>query len=170
MVLGSCQHVAPAVQPLTYKPIEYFEFNCARCHGSYGSSYGDSFGEGMSDPELIEFVGEMAAGPGQSAIEGPELDAQVAFHRSLVINSPFIAWTGWDGETLSGEVTAGSTVKAQVGKQVFDAVVKGEQWSLNALSIASSLGNAVIIADQNGAISQLKLSESAFSHRTALPE
>ncbi|MDP8243240.1 MAG: hypothetical protein P9L94_04100 [Candidatus Hinthialibacter antarcticus] len=172
----SCQHAAPpnklqpAVEPLSFHPIEYFEFNCARCHGSYGSSYGDTFGEGMTDAELIEFVDDMAAGPGQAPIEGAELNAQVAFHRSLVKDLPFIAWTGWDGETLSGEVTAGSSVTVKVGNEILDATVRDEKWSLNSTQLKPILGSLVITAERNGATSQLKLSESAFNHASELPQ
>ncbi|MBZ0256272.1 hypothetical protein K8I31_09430 [bacterium] len=172
--LVSCQHAAPpdkplpAVEPLSFKPIDYFEFNCARCHGSYGSSYGDTFGEGMTDEELVEFVDDMAGGPGQAPIEGKKLDAEVAFHRSLVLDEPFIAWTGWDGKTLSGEVTAEATVSIQIGDKQYQAKVKDEQWTLDVAIPSTHLGNVIIIAKLDNKICRLQISERSFSHYTPL--
>lgn len=122
----------------------------------------------MTDDELIEFVDDMAGGPGQAPIEGKELEAEVAFHRSLVVDEPFIAWTGWDGKTLSGEVTAGATVSIQIDKKQYQAIVKDEQWTLDANIPSTHLRNVFIIAKLEKKICRLQISERSFSHYTRL--
>jgi mono/diheme cytochrome c family protein len=77
----------PAVSE--FAPMAYFESNCARCHGAYGSFYGEGFGKNLTDSKLRQVVHDMAAGPGNAPVTEPQLDALTAYHRSMINGNRF---------------------------------------------------------------------------------
>ena len=60
-------------QVAKFAALEYFNKNCARCHGTNGSFYGDDFGKGLDDAHLREAVDSMAKGPGGAPIDAHDL-------------------------------------------------------------------------------------------------
>lgn len=177
LTLGACRHQAskepagPPPEPLAYQPVEYFEINCARCHGSYGSSYGEAFGDGLGDHELHEYVDEMAAGPGMAPLEGAELEAQVAFHRSMIDGRPFIAWTGFNQETLTGELSDGASLEASFGGETLNASANGAQWTVqtpDGFNPQTDLAQVELTAMRGEKQTRLRLNESPFSHAAPL--
>ncbi len=129
----------PATQPATQpalsgeqldfarRPISYFNANCGSCHGNYGSFWGEGFAAELTDHALRDIVDEMAAGPSQKPLEGLALDVQVAYHRSLVDQKPFVTAYLEDGQ-LRGEVTPGSEVVVVAGGREHAATVEKHAW------------------------------------------
>lgn len=172
--IGPAKSEAPNTLPLTLGPISYFENHCARCHGSGGSFYGDDFARNLKhDSDLYHFVEEMAAGPGGAPLQDVNLEAQVAWHRSLVDKRPFLAWTGWSLFSLQGEITPESTVELHLGKTRIPAQVKGHTWTIllePGTSNLDILNKGSLVAEKNSQQTLLRLSESAFSHNQPLPD
>lgn len=161
---------AAVVEPVEVEPLAYFEDKCARCHGPQGRNYGDAFGEDLSEHELHEVVDEMAAGPGFAPLEGEALEIQVAYHRSLIANEPFIIWNQAQGQTWSGEVYPGSSVRVKVDGETFPAQVGDATWqvALPADWRAQAAEGVWLIAEYDEAATQLNLTESAYSHHQPL--
>lgn len=114
-------------------PVSYFENNCARCHGSMGSSYGNGFGKGLSADALRKKVSEMAKGPGQAPISGIDLDAEVAFHQALISHQPFVAVTSIDDSMIKGEAITGSKISASAGKKNLAVKTDEYNWEISLL-------------------------------------
>ena len=144
------------------RPISYFNAECGNCHGDYGSFWGEGFAAELSDEQLHKIVDEMAAGPAQAPLKGIALEVQVAYHRSLVDQKPFIvAWKGEDG-IWQGEVTPGSTVT--LGGDA--AKVEGHTWKAGADTEAVRVKKG----DQETVLSLEKSSAGvAYSHAKPHP-
>ncbi len=144
--------LAGPVEPLTVGPITFFNESCARCHGSYGSNYGEALRR-LGDDELTRIVGEMIVGPAMSDLSQPDTRAQVAYHRSLIDGRPFVAMTGRDASSISGEVTPGAAVGVVAGGRRVGATVTGHTWRAEipggggALVIEARAGDAVTTID-----------------------
>lgn len=151
-----------STRPANITPIQYFETNCARCHGSYGRAFGDDFGKDLSDKQLRQTVSDMAAGPAKAPLDGEPLDVLVAFHRALIKKEPFLVWTGASKSALWGEVSPGSKVQARFGKSTVDAQVKGVEWQVKIPPKAS--GKAIITARIGEKQTTLDLSKNSYSH------
>ena len=148
-------------------PISYFNAKCARCHGPYGSFYGEDFGRKLTDRQLRKVVADMAAGPAQASLSGQELEAQVAFHRALIARQPFLAWTGMDADSATGEVTPGARVHATVNGRPTQVKTSRHTWQVRlpgsnkpvAVSVSASSGKTSVTLD---------LGRSAFTHAAPL--
>lgn len=151
-----------STRPVKLAPIQYFETNCARCHGSYGRFFGDEFGKDLNEKQLRQTVLEMAAGPAKAPIDGEPLEVLIAFHRSLIRKEPFIVWVGESKMALWGEVSPGSKVQARFGKITVEASVKGNQWHVNVPKGASA--KAVLTARQGQKQTTLDLAKGSYSH------
>lgn len=143
-----------ANQPGTgFGPISYFQDNCARCHGPYGSFYGGQFGNNLPPGGLRPMVKLMTEGPGGAPLDGRELDLLVAWHQSLINKTPFVILVDTDGgqsEPLvaRGEVTPGATVTVRAARgEPISATVTDHLWTAQlpadanprALKITASL-------------------------------
>jgi cytochrome c553 len=100
--------------PVSFSPIGYFERNCARCHGDFGSAYGPTFGHGLSDEQLTKVCDDMAAGPGNAPVNADELKRLVDYHMAMIAGTPFVVVTRateTDADvTIEGEVSNNATV------------------------------------------------------------
>ncbi len=155
------------VQPLTFSPLTYFDSQCSRCHGPNGAHYGDDFGKGLSEKKLRTIVDDMAAGPGEAPLEGAELAAQVAFHHSLIVKTPFIVLTKLETNGMRGEVMPGSEVILEVDGKSFAAEVDGRDWSISLPenSLDDPAKDApILIARREGSETRLDLSRNSYSH------
>ena len=122
---------AKKAEPLKTSPVKYFKDHCARCHGTDGGMYDDFFDRGKSDKDLRDVIDRMATGPGQSPIDGIDLDAQVAYHRAIGSKLPFLTWTGQKGSVLSGDFAiSGEKLTAKVGKKKLAVTDKEGTWTL----------------------------------------
>ncbi len=138
-----------------FAPLAYFNQNCARCHGEFGSFYGDDMGKDRDDASLREVIDEMASGPGQAPLTPTELDAVTAWHRALRDKKPFVVIVkaektdaGWQ---LSGEVSPDATLQIN-GEAV---AVKDANWTFcaatDAVKLRATRGDAVTELDANTA-------------------
>ncbi|MBI1757231.1 MAG: hypothetical protein HYR64_09015 [Fimbriimonas ginsengisoli] len=140
-------------KPLTVGPVAYFAEHCERCHGSRGRNLGKGFAKRYSEATLRKEVAEMAAGPGQAALEGIDLDAQVGLHWAIDSGRPFLAWTGRKGDQLSGEVLNAKSVWLVVGGRKRRADVHGDSWviripngmNLDSVSLVAGVKPQVIL-------------------------
>ena len=151
---------APSTQPLTVGPISYFEDHCARCHGSYGSGYLPESMKRHDTSSLKKLIREMAAGPAQTPLDGADLDAQVAYHQSLLAKSPFIAITENTDDHISGEATPGAAIQLKIEDRIIDVPMDEYAWSISRDEIgASALPEATLILEKDGVEVTLPLSE-----------
>lgn len=141
LALSACDRATPLPTPPAppptlagLRPLTYFEDNCSRCHGPYGSFYGDTFGKKLTPEQLHRVVDEMAAGPGNAPLQGAELEAQVAYHRSLIDGKPFLILTEIKEENgqhiLHGEATPDSQVELLINDVPTPAKLEGHRWSI----------------------------------------
>jgi hypothetical protein len=135
------------VSPNAFAPIAYFEMNCARCHGPYGTAYGAEFGKHLSNEQLARVVDDMAAGPGNAPVDATQLAILVEYHKAMIARQPFLAVTkaatSNEAVTVEGEVTPDSTVT--VGETA--ATIAGTTWTVTVpkaplLSIVARAGSA----------------------------
>ncbi len=163
LALAGCGAERPSPGPrptaAAFGPISYFEDHCARCHGSYGYLYAMPFVLDPASETFQEKVREMVVGPAQSSLTPGELDALVAYHRSMVDGRPFIAWTSADGSGWRGEVTPGSTVWVIDGGVERGAEVTGHAWS------AGGSDGAVLEARGPGGKTRIRPVLEVHSHR-----
>lgn len=163
---GAPTTAAPSSQPVALSdgPISYFQDRCARCHGPYGSGYLPDSQLRLDDVALRNIIRDMAAGPAMAPIEGPDLDAQVGFHRSLLDARPFLAIVKRDAGSLEGEVSPGSRVVLKAGDQTIEAKVTDHTWSVALGSLKpEQLRGATLIGTRGERRTDLPAAES-FSH------
>ncbi len=89
-VLATAQEAQPTS---AFKPIDYFQESCVRCHGPYGSNYDIKHMAQSSDEKLRAVIHAMAEGPGQAPLDARQLEIETAFHRSLIDGKPFVTLT-----------------------------------------------------------------------------
>jgi len=73
---------------LSRSPINTFKESCSRCHGTEGSAYGKGFAE-MRDDSLKEIISMMMNGPAQLKPGQVDVDAMVAYNKSIRSKKPF---------------------------------------------------------------------------------
>lgn len=162
--------LGPAVSE--YAPISYFESNCARCHGAYGSFYGEGFGKNLTDSKLRQVVHDMAAGPGNAPVTEPQLDALTAYHRSMIDGKPFLIINAADeaqdgSRTLKGETTPESQISLRWEGGTATAAVQDFTWSAK-LPVNIDWSKVEVVARKGEAQTVLNLGESEYSHRESL--
>jgi hypothetical protein len=149
--------------PIKTAPLRYFEDRCSRCHGPFGSFYGDQFGKGLSEEALRKVVEDMCRVQGDSPLAGQDLEAQIAFHRALIANEPFLVVTDLKAGELSGEVSEKATVSARFKRSSALAEVKGTTWKVAVPKGARAL-DAVITATVGKGTSILTFANASFTH------
>jgi hypothetical protein len=166
---GSNASVA-MVEPLEFRPISYFQANCAMCHGDYGPYLGAEMGQRHDDRMLRRTLDDMAFGPANAPIEEHELDILLAWHRSLIDGRPFVilnqvttdeddgAWV-----RLSGETFPGTRITIQHPAGEVAAEVDRHRW--HAMLPAGTSPQSIVLHAQRGqAQTILDLSQAAHSH------
>ncbi|HEX8236235.1 MAG TPA: hypothetical protein VF600_09790 [Abditibacteriaceae bacterium] len=169
---NAAQQHSAGVAVSEFAPMSYFENNCARCHGSYGSFYGEGFGKGLSDSKLRQVVHDMAAGPGNAPVTEPQLDALTAYHRSLIDGKPFLIINAAREEenaprTLQGETTPDSQISVRWQGGSAAATVEGYTWTAK-LPAEIDWSKVEIVAQKSETQTTLKAGESEYSHRAPL--
>jgi hypothetical protein len=118
---------------LTLPPMMTFERTCARCHGPRGMFYAVPFEhEGAA---LRKVVKEMMTGPAGLDPTDPDVDAMLAYHRSMRQDRPFVIVTNpaafRTGQTraLRGEVDPDAELQLTLGDQTIDDIRRdGSTW------------------------------------------
>lgn len=64
-------------------------------------------GNDLTDAGLVNIVRDMASGPANAPLKESEVDAESAYHRSLITHEPYLAVTGmkegkWAGGGYAG--------------------------------------------------------------------
>lgn len=90
------------------RPVSYFNDKCARCHGEAGSRYGDL--SARTDEQLKKSIQEMAAGPGDAPLTDRGLALQLALHRAIRAQEPFVAVVSSREGKVEGETFPSATV------------------------------------------------------------
>lgn len=136
-----------------FAPLDYFEANCARCHGSYGAFYGEGFAKDKSDEQLRQIVKDMAEGPGNAPLDEKSLDILTTYHISLRDKKPFLVLVDRkddnDFVVLSGEVTPDSRLSFR-GEKSVAVSLDGHQWKLR-VSAKTDWKKACLVAERDGA-------------------
>ncbi len=135
LTLAPLAVIQAAPKPTNFAPLDYFEENCARCHGPNGSFYGTEFGKGLKDDDALRhIVKEMAEGPGNAPLSPENLEILTDFHRSLRDGKPYIvvveARKSEKCLILSGEATPDSQITLENGKEVVAVKLEGHKWSV----------------------------------------
>jgi len=153
--------VAPAA-PLKVEPLAYFTAHCARCHGVQGSNYADNFTKGKSDADLRKVLKDMADGPGAAPLDDQGLASQIAYHRAIDTQSPFLSWTSAKNGALAGEALNAEKLTATSQGTNIPVKVKDGKWQLTLPSSAKPEG-VVLNAVSQGKKARLALAQSAIS-------
>jgi hypothetical protein len=165
-VQAACDVPAPnssTVIPPTVAPISYFEDRCARCHGPQGSFYGDAFGKNLTEEALRKVVYDMCRNQGEMKLEGVDLDAQIAYHRSMISKEPFLVVTHREKGQLAGEASEKAVVTVRFKRSSVRAEVKGTVWRV-AVPKGEKPENAVLTAKLVERSTTIRLVNEAFSH------
>jgi mono/diheme cytochrome c family protein len=123
----------PAVRlsPSHFGPIGYFETNCARCHGPYGSFSGPNFAK-LPPDKLREMVLYMTQGPGNAPLDKTQRNLLIEYLQNLAAKRPFITLVDVQrtktGVQLQGEVTPGTRVLVNTPDRPTAATVKEYKW------------------------------------------
>ncbi len=141
-----------------FAPIAYYEEFCSRCHGQFGTGYLSDMGKRLTDDALRQVIKDMAEGPAAAPLDDAQLAAEVAYHRSFIAGTPFVARVTVTNGEQSGEVTAGSTLSAEVNGKLAPAAVDGHTWKL-----PSSAASPRLIVERDGQRTTLE-SGVSFSH------
>ncbi len=144
-----------------FKPLDYFQNNCARCHGDYGTAYGSEFAKNITDEQLQTFVRDMAEGPAQAPLGDADLASETDFHRALRDGRPFGAAVTWKDGVLSGEATPGSLITLEIEGQTQNIPLKGNSWSVKVPS-PLSWKTAKLRLSRVGKETVIPLAERAF--------
>ena len=115
-----------------FRALDYFQNQCARCHGNYGSAYQPGAKANMSDASLRQKVRSMAEGPGQASLtDEAQLDLVLAFECALRDAQPFAAVSAWTKEGwLIGEALPGSKVWIENGGRTLEVPMAGHSWQV----------------------------------------
>lgn len=154
---------APATSPTSaistptgFGPLTYFETNCARCHGPYGSAYGETFGKHLDDAQLEKVIDDMAYGPGNAPLQPRELAVQVAYHKAMISRTPFVVVTKIsvaDGKaTVEGEAPPETPVTVAGFAATFD----GHTWRVTVPAGKSF----AVVARRDGNSATVEVSEA----------
>jgi len=145
-----------------FQPLDYFQNQCARCHGDYGAAYGPTFGAKLTDENMRKVVGDMADGPAQSSLTPAALDAQTAFHKALRDKQTFVVVVAWSSEgVLSGEALPGTKLWLEIGGKKMDIPLDGHVWKIQ-LSPAPAWKETKLHAQKDGKETVIPLAERAY--------
>jgi hypothetical protein len=158
-----------ATQPATaFAAMDYYDQSCARCHGPQGSFYGSSLGRDLDDKGLIKVCFDMAQGPAQAPISESDNLTETAFHRSLIMHSPYLSITRIDGAKWSGEVMPDAKIAIAVAGKAIDAEVTDWNWSV-VVPTNTKPEDVVITATLAGKTTTIAPATATYSHTVPIP-
>ena len=160
-MVGQNSVAARVPTPLKMGALAYFSAKCARCHGPEGTYYPDGFAAKKTDAQLRKILDDMGRGAGKAPISGIDLEAQLAFHRAIDGQLPFLTWTQITNSVLTGETNT-EHVEARSGTRTILITVKDEAWTLR-LPAGIKPSAVEIIARTDKGLARLKLRDAPFS-------
>jgi len=161
---AAMQAVAATSHAPAFAAMNYYDESCARCHGPQGAFYGPSLGGDLDDKGLVKEVRDMADGPAQATLKPEEVEIETAFHRALIVGTPYLAVTDITGDKWTGEVMPDAKVTVAVGDKKIAAKVDESNWTAE-LPAGTKIEDVVITAELEGKKTVLKPAESMYSHR-----
>jgi len=149
--------------PMTtgFRPLDYFQNQCARCHGDYGAAYGKEFGKNLDDKQLEGFVRDMAEGPAQAPLGDADLVVETGFQRALRDGQPFGVVVAWKNGVLSGEATPGSKVSLSVEGRSIEIPLEGDSWKVS-VPTGTAWKTALVHIRKDGKETAIPLGKRAF--------
>ena len=144
-----------------FAPLDYFQNQCARCHGDYGAAYGDKFAKNITYEQLQKFVRDMAEGPAQAPLNDPDLALETDFHRALRDKQPFAVAVAWKDGVLSGEALPGSKLRLEHDGKSVEVVLDGPAWQVS-LPAATAWETVVLHVENDGKKAAIPLGKRAF--------
>ena len=152
--LGMLSAQTEPEKAVPFAPLDYFDANCTRCHGPYGSFYGAEFGKNLKDDAALrQVVKEMAEGPGNAPLNDKDLEALTDFHRALRDGKPYLVLVATEksetGTTLRGEATPGSKVTLEDGTQIVEVKLEGHKWNVR-VPVGFEMGKTKLRAVKDG--------------------
>jgi len=130
----------PAVD-LELAPVRTFAMHCARCHGDGGAMYPRPFRHRGED--LRRVIEEMMVGPAQLDPTEAEVEAMLAYHRTMRRETPFAvaanagSVAAGNADALRGEATAGARVVWRAEGRQGEARREGRRWRVDAATLPS---------------------------------
>jgi hypothetical protein len=94
----------------TAQPVSFFQTNCMRCHGPYGSFYEQE--SAYNSTELRALLKEMIEGQAQATLDDPHREVQYHLYRAMAARAPFIAISDRGANHVFGETLPGTTITA----------------------------------------------------------
>lgn len=155
------QGLAEGPKTTAFAPLDYFQNQCARCHGDYGSAYGSEFGKKLTEQQLEGFVRDMADGPAQAPLSDADLAVETAFHRALRDGKPFAVVVAWKDGVLSGEATPGSKVSIEIKGETTAIPLEGNAWKVS-LPKETAWGGASLRVSKGGKETVIPIAKRAF--------
>ena len=152
--LGMLRAQTESEKTAPFAPLDYFDANCTRCHGPYGSFYGAEFGKNLKDDAALRhIVKEMAEGPGNAPLNHKDLETLTDFHRALRDGKPYLVLVATEknevGITLRGEATPESKVTLEDGTQIVEVTLEGHKWDVS-VPTGFEVGKAKLRAVKDG--------------------
>jgi len=151
-----------------FAAMQYYDDNCAHCHGSGGSFYGPTLGNDLTDAGLIKKCHMMAMGPGNSPTADSENLVVTAYHRALIMRTLFVSVTDIESNQWTGEVSPGAKVTIHAAGRMIQAAVTDWTWTA-ALPAGVNQTDVKIEVELNGKHTTLDPIVSAYSNTTPLP-
>lgn len=140
-----------------------------RCHGPDGVNYDLKHLAQSSDEKLRQVIEAMAENQGQAPLDKPQVEVQLAYHRSFMDGKPFVilntAKTEDDRLQLKGEVTPESKVQICIGDKSYPAKLEEQSWSAEIPPM--NLSEIFIVVTKGEMTTKIAASEG-FSHRKEL--
>jgi hypothetical protein len=161
-------HPAPAPPHPAFAAMDYYDQNCAHCHGPEGAFYGPTLGNDLTDAGLVKEVRDMANGPGNAPIKEEEIAAETAYHRSLIMRVPYVAITEKTPARWTGEATPGATITLIAGNQKIPATLTDWTWTAD-LPAGIDPQTIRVEAELAGKTTTLQAAEASYSSTTPLP-
>lgn len=151
-----------------FAAMKYYDQSCSNCHGPQGSFYGPTLGNDLTDDGLVKECYDMAAGPANAPISEQENAVETAFHRALIMRTPYLSVTEIKDGKWAGEVMPDSKVTLTVGDKKIDAKVTGWNWTAE-VGAGTKAKEVTVEAELKGKTTVLKPAEAMHSHNTPLP-
>lgn len=153
--------------------MSFYLQTCSRCHGRFGIMYPDTF-QLTGEQRLRDNVARMVTLQGQSHLSALDLTSLIAFHRSLVVEEPFVVVTAVDlspsGRTiLSGEASEGASVTIVIAGSELAAERDAWKWRAEVTASAADLAQGLVRTRRNGKQTTCPLKSGASSHDAPLP-
>lgn len=163
LVWGAMVVWAAALQPAPLRVVETYEKQCSSCHGQEGAMFEPGFEKKYATASsLREMVETM---PGVSAMRSDQVDALLAYVRSISRGEAYLVWTDVRSRVVEGEVAprAASVRATARGKPLPLTRPTPNRWRVEIPS-GLRMEDVQITAQIRGKTSTLRLRQGSYTH------